>query len=73
MALEFIMMNSLKLIVVPILLQVIFDPLTFLYKRYIRKKNSNSPKGWDLVASLVESLFAYWIIFALIFFFFFEK
>ncbi len=73
MALEFITMNSLKLILVPVFLLFIFDPLIFLFKRYVRKLNNKSPKGWLLIESLVESLFAYWVIYALIFFFFLEK
>ena len=70
---QFILVDSLKLVIVPMLLLMIFDPILFVYKRYVRKMKFEVPRGWQLFDSIVESIFAYWICYALFYFFFLKK
>jgi hypothetical protein len=45
---------------------IFFDPLIFLVKRYIFRKESNIPYSKKFWLELVENAFAYWVIFSVL-------
>lgn len=52
----------LTLIISPFIFALIFDPLIYLWKKHIRKKDLIKPFSKGTFNDFVENVFAYWIV-----------
>ena len=57
-----IMVYILRLLILPFVFALILDPIIYLWKRYIRKRDVIKPFSKGSLNDFVENVFAYWVV-----------